>query len=182
MVEVWKSIPDLPFYEASNLGRIRSVTRYKTIANRWGGKTTRIHYGRVLAEKLKPNGCGGFYASFYSDGGKYIQVNRAVCSAWNGRPPSDRHEAAHLDGDSTNNAATNLVWATPTENASHKVSHGTAPRGIKNGCAKLSDVKVRNIRSSAASGTTKAELAKKYKVSISVISLVTLRKSWTHVR
>lgn len=178
--EVWRAIPGLPGYEASTLGRIRSLDRTIEYGGRWG-VTRRIHSGRVLALKEKPNGAGGIYWSFYTDGGRYAQVNRSVCSAFHGPPPSRKHEAAHLDGDSGNNRPGNLVWATPVENASHKVGHGTVPRGSINGRARLSEDQVAKIIEQYAGGDRSDVLAERFGVSLSSIVMIARGVSWRHV-
>lgn len=118
--EVWKPIPIAEGYEASSLGRIRSVTR--TISD---GRT---FTGRIL----KPWIAGEGY--LYVDLGKSLKmgVNRAVAMAFHGMP-EDGMEAAHLDGIKANNRQDNLVWATHAENEQHKRLHGTYARPINFG-------------------------------------------------
>ena len=178
--EEWRAIPGIPNYEASSWGRIRSLDRFSTFVTRWGTPTSRFHKGKVLSLKLKHNGCGVIYDCFYAYG-KYPQVNRAVCEAFHGAPPSARHEAAHLDGNSRNNRPLNLVWATPSENAGHKVLHGTAPIGEGNGCSRLADDDIPRIFSECAGGRVYSEIAAMFGVSISSISLVIRRGIWTHI-
>ena len=113
--EVWKPIPIADGYEASSLGRIRSVTR--TIAD------GRVFSGRILKPWIA--GEGYFYVAL----GKSLKmgVNRAVAMAFHGMP-EDGMEAAHLDGLKANNRKDNLVWATHSENEQHKRLHGTYAR------------------------------------------------------
>ena len=182
MTEIWKAIPGLEYYEASNLGRIRSLDRRLEYQCRWGQTTTRFHRGRVLRLKPKPNGCGTIYWSFFAgeDGG-YWQVNRAVCLAFNGPSPSKSHEAAHLDGDTNNNRPENLSWSTPLENAAHKIGHGTVSVGTKNGASLLSEEKIQPIFEAYCLGISASILARRYNVGDKTILSVLNGTSWSHV-
>lgn len=179
-MEEWRPIPGLDGYEASSEGRIRSLDRVRTFPGRWG-PTQRRHAGRVLAERLKANGWGGFYASFYTDGGVYWQVNRAVCTAFHGPAPSDRHEAAHGDGDTLNNAPGNLRWATPTENAADKEVHGTSSQGERNGAARLSGEAIEPIFDRYIAGERSADIGASHGVTGSSIVGILRRFRWRHV-
>ncbi len=47
------------------------------------------------------------------DGPVKAYVHDLVCATFNGPPPSPDHVVKHLDGDITNNKATNLAWVQP---------------------------------------------------------------------
>jgi hypothetical protein len=111
-VECWRAIPDNEGYEASNFGRIRSLDQTTS-----DGRRIR---GRVLKPWISARVY--LYVSLGRD--TKISVHRAVCLAFHGKP-ADGQQAAHLDGKPSNNAPTNLVWATSAENAQHKRLHGT---------------------------------------------------------
>ena len=179
-VELWRPIPKLEGYEASSWGRIRSLDRYLELMGRWG-PMTRFHRGRVLRLKPKPNGAGLYYLCFYADGGVYIQVNRAVCLAFYGEPPSEEYQAAHLDGRTENNRPENLAWKTPTENAADKVRHGTAPIGVNNARARLNEVAVADIIRRYADGEKAVCLADDHPISTGTVLAVVRGDIWTHV-
>lgn len=180
-VELWRPIPKLEGYEASSWGRIRSLDRHLELIGRWG-PMTRFHRGRVLRLKPKPNGAGMYYLCFYADGGVYMQVNRAVCLAFHGEPPSEEYQAAHLDGRTENNRPENLSWKTPTENAADKVRHGTAPIGVKNAQARLTEAQVTEIICRYAAGEKTASLAQAFQVSTGTVLAVVRGDIWTHVQ
>ncbi len=179
--EEWRAIPGLENYEASSLGRIRSLDRYREFVGRWNVLQRRFYPGRILAERLKANGWGGFYASIYTDGGRYVQVNRCVCAAFHGPAPSARHEAAHLNSDSLINREDNLSWATPKENCAHKVLHGTNPQGERNGCARLRDADIDPLFDRYISGDKAADLGAELGVSAGAVKAVVARRTWLHV-
>jgi hypothetical protein len=54
-------------------------------------------------------------------------------------------------------------------------------QGERHANAKLNDKKVREIRDASAKGKTRAELARKYRVSVATISHVATRRSWNHI-
>lgn len=111
-------------------------------------------------------------------GSKRAQENRliheAVCSAFYGPRPSERHEVRHLDGNRSNNKPENLDWGTPEENWSDRKAHGC---GIheKHHNAKLSIEIAEAMRSS---GKTAWALAKEYGVSPKTVRNVLVGRTW----
>ena len=179
-IEEWRPIPGLDHYEASNLGRVRSLDRKLDIIGRWG-PMRRFHKGRILRLRPKPTGWGAIYAAFYVDGGQYWQANRAVCSAFHGPIPSRKHEAAHLDGDTLNDRPENLIWARPVENAAHKIGHGTAPIGSKNGTAILDENSILLILSRYSDGDNAISLGARFGVGAGTIRGIVGGRDWRHV-
>jgi len=103
--EVWKPIPDYEgLYEVSNLGRVRSLFRYKKIL-----KPSPITNGYLTVELWK------------GKKRKRIGIHRLVamffCENSNNKPFVN-----HLDETRTNNRADNLEWVTHVENC----NYGTA--------------------------------------------------------
>ena len=158
--EVWKPIPGYPYYEASSLGRIRSLDR----GNR---------KGRVL----KPRVARGYLRVNMSIDGAHVTagVHRLVCLAFHGVPESDDLEAAHGDGIKTNNASNNLRWATSFENHQDKILHGTTLTGEKSPTAKLNWDIVRSIRQSSEPTMS---LAKRYGVNFTCIYKIRANENW----
>lgn len=56
-----------------------------------------------------------------------------------------------------------------------------APTGSNNGASKLTEAKVKKIRSSHADGESKRSLALKFDVSARTIDQIVRRKTWTQV-
>ena len=131
--EEWRVIAEFPVYAVSSLGRVmRSVA----------GATT----GKV--GMLKQNTIHGYkYVGLSRDGVVYSRrVNRLVCIAFHGDPPSPKHHAAHDDNDRANNRKENVRWATGSENMLDKSRHGTAPVGDRNGARKYPERLARGLR------------------------------------
>ncbi len=129
MKEMWKSIPGYEgLYEASSLGRIRSVLAHPK------GRTPALH---VLTPSLHANGY--LNVGLRRNGQrKVIGVHRLVCAAFHGAPEAGQ-EARHRDNDPGNNAASNLRWGTHAANVQDSVaagshySHGRTLTHCKNG-------------------------------------------------
>lgn len=162
--EVWLDIPGYEgVYEASNLGFVR-----------------RVKTGRVLKSSAEPGSYRHVTLSV-ENRQRTVKVSIAVLSAFCGPAPFPGADAAHNDGDSTNDRLTNLRWATKVENQADIDRHGTRCRGEAVYGAKLTARRVRTIRARISSGLRNPPIAKEFGVSISTIHLIRHRKIWTHV-
>lgn len=98
--------------------------------------------GRVFRE-FKPDITPLGYRRFTLRDGegrpKKVEAARAVLSTFRSPPPFHKAEAAHLDGDPTNNSVENLEWKTHIDNMADRIRHGTLLIGEKNHNSKLSD-------------------------------------------
>lgn len=183
--EVWAIIPSFPDYAASTHGNIKRITT--TLRNRKPS-------GRNLAPT--PNSTGMYLSvSVCRDAKVYNRrVNRLVCEAFHGLPPSKIHHAAHIDGKSRNNTPDNLRWSLPVENEFDKRIHGTITtgerhwtfgregdpvRGVDHGRAKLDDEKVRLIR---ADGGYQRDIAERFGVSQKTVLNIKKNRIWKHVK
>jgi hypothetical protein len=112
---------------------------------------------------------------------KHYRLNRLVCEAFHGAPPSPEYQAAHENGNILDCRPDNLSWKTARQNNADKIRHGTDPVGVRNPRAKLSDACVRKIRSLLASGWSGTSVAEQFDVGATAISCIKLGKSWRHV-
>jgi hypothetical protein len=122
-----------------------------------------------------------------------LRVNRIVCEAFHGPPPSRDHVARHLDGNPSNDAATNLAWGTQSENARDALRHGTQSgarnskatgykrRGDNAANAKLSEAQVAAIKRRLILGERQFEIAADYGVNRQMIYRIAHGKDWGHV-
>ena len=118
MKEIWKDIPELSGYQASNFGNIRSLNynRTNTIHN-----LSQYHSnGGYLAVKITINGVGK----------KYL-VHRLIIWAFKGKNLD--FEVNHKDGNKHNNRIENLEYCSRSENVLHAYKNGLkkAPSGEK---------------------------------------------------
>jgi hypothetical protein len=128
-VEQWRKIPFAPLYDVSNLGRVR-----------------RFPDGRISA--AGPNARGYRNVRLQVEGkGRCYYVHRIVAEVFLGPPPTEKHtQVAHNDGSRDNNRVENLRWATPPENSSDRLRHGTAHFGEANPHAKITDAAREEIK------------------------------------
>ena len=171
--EKWLAIPTWEgLYEASSLGRIRSLTRMRPMPN--GGM--RAHVGKVLAPSV---GASGYLQVVLNDCARKvtIPVHRAVCRAFHG-PKQKGLQCRHLDGNQRNNAASNLEWGTPLQNAGDRLRHGTYPLGAKNHKSKLTEAQAREI---LATVEPHVVTAKKFCVTPELVGQIRNRVAWKHL-
>jgi len=124
MKEIWKPIPGYFGYEASSLGRIRSVDR-----KIWVDRVSSRGYwlkctGRMLAIC---NGPCGYYIASISIGNKQTtgRVGRLVCLAFHGLCPENM-ECCHGRKGQKVDTPYNVYWGTKSENELDKVRDGTS--------------------------------------------------------
>ena len=159
--EVWRAIPKNEGYEVSSLGRVRSLDRLLADGRRCSGK--------VLSTWTA--GAGYQYVSL---GAKVkMGVHRLVAISFHGLPLGLRNEAAHTNGQSSDNRAENIVWATRSENEQHKRAHGTYARPVnyykpgqkKRGTKPSRHPHADQIAKMRAGGMTIAKLAQEFGMS-----------------
>ncbi len=111
--EEWRQIPDYEgYYEASSLGRIRSVPR---LVNTWNGQRCRNYLIRKTYFTRQGYLRVGLYLNNIEL--KYL-VHRLIALAFLGECPEGK-EVNHIDGVKAHNWVTNLEYVTRSENAKH---------------------------------------------------------------
>ena len=171
-LEVWKPIPGYEcFYEASSLGRVRSLDRQ--IRTKSGSRNC-FRSGKVLVGKLLWD---GYHSVLLTVDGvqKHFKTHRLVLSAFDGLRP-DGYEARHLNGNRTDNRIDNLCWGTPAQNLEDKRAHGMVLAGERHPrWGKGVDGK--KAKELEASGLTRSEIASRLKCSPGRITQVLGRKT-----
>ncbi len=146
MEEIWKAIPKFEgLYEASTLGRIRSVDRIVWRDNRWGQLTPHKLKGRVLRQ-AKPKKARYWYACLSKGNhARPREVHRFVIETFRGPCPKGM-ECCHNDGNPANNRLDNLRWDTRKNNHADKAKHGTLAKGENCPATRYSDEFVAAVR------------------------------------
>lgn len=117
LYEEWRDIPDYEgYYQASSLGRIRSLDHYRKGIN--GHK--QIHRGRILKQSLN-SGTGYLLVILCKNGVRRTRdVHRIIAETFlkndNELPCVD-----HIDNDKRNNSIDNLRWVTQKENVMYAI-------------------------------------------------------------
>ena len=166
-MEEWRSIPGYPGYEASNLGRIRSL---------------RSGEARILKQHKSQKGY--LRANIKHENGKrHCQnVHRFIALAFIPNPEK-LPEVNHINGIKDDNVVENLEWCTSSENHLHAyrvLGKKSAVKGKHfNREAKLSPTEVRIIRTTSLG---LSELAEYFGVDQSTVFNVRKKKTYKYVQ
>lgn len=161
-IEIWKSIPGYEgYYEASNLGRIRSVERKIPHPMLLTGQT--IH-SKIL--KLNKDADGYFVLSIQKEGKTlFTFAHRLVAMAFIPNP-DNKPCVNHKDGNKQNNHVENLEWCTVLENNRH--AHRTGLHPGTNAFSNPRCVKIRCIQT-GKTFISMGEAARYYGVTTNII-------------
>ena len=114
--------------------------------------------------------------------GKQSVASRIMCELAHGKPPTEKHEAAHSCGKGHEGCVNpkHLRWATHAENLADQLIHGTRVRGEKHYAAKVTDAAVREIRSLAQS-IPRRDIADRFGLQAGHVSKIVSHRAWRHV-
>lgn len=119
-IEIWKDIKDLPNYQISNLGRVKSKERITNV----GIKNVKQIKRKERILKLFHNKKGYTQAVLYVDKKPYpVKIHRLVAEAFIPNP-ENKPQVNHIDGNKQNNRVDNLEWCTCKENMEHSYKIG----------------------------------------------------------
>lgn len=157
--EIWRTIPSLPDYQASNAGRIRSIKS-----------------GKVLKGCLNDRGYIKFCLS--ANGGNVHRIRSSlVAEAWLGKRP-EKMVVCHENGIPTDDRLENLNYKTQKENIADKYRHNTILFGERNPRAAITEEIAEEI---FLSRDATEDLSKRLSVSSATIDAIRNRKSWLHI-
>ena len=127
-MELWTAIPGYDgFYEVSNFGNVRSLTRFVP----YGRHKGMVYTGRDIKQFIS----GKYLSVKLAKAGvtKTVYTHELVLLAFEGARPktASRSEIRHLDGDKLNNALTNLKYGTIKENTADRKLHAQGLVAIK---------------------------------------------------
>jgi hypothetical protein len=160
-MEEWHQCPGFDMYEVSSLGHVRSKDRLKNEmvyyqrSGRLRISDPYVRKGRkgvVLsqAEITNPKS-GKTYAQvgLYDEDGKQtsVSVHRLVCEAFHGPAPEGKPTVEHDDGNGLNNVATNLYWASYSDQREGERKRGTLPLAMKHYKSIMTTEQVEWVRS-----------------------------------
>jgi hypothetical protein len=156
-IESWSTVRGYEsIYEVSSFGRVYSIDKNKILAHDVGRK--------------------GYHRVTLCKNGVHIRhlVHRLVLSNFI-RPPSDKEESRHLDGDRGNNHLANLAWGTAYDNANDSIRHGTRPQGDAVYCSKITNSTARLVRKFLRDGGRQKQIAEHLCLPVQIISNI---KTW----
>jgi hypothetical protein len=178
--EIWKPIKGYEnLYEASNLGRVKSLVREYTTGN--GAKQKRS----TIIMKSHINGRGYLSLTLHKNGkGKTYRVHKLIAETFLGATDL---EVNHKNGIKTHNASDNLEYCTRSENMKHAYRCGLKTfereqRGERNCSAVLSKKNVLAIYKMWHKFKIKQRIiALRFKVSPSTVNDIIKGRRWAHV-
>lgn len=118
MSERWETIPHYEFYEASNLGRVRTKERTIDGRARGGVPTKRTIKVKILSGSRKPNGIT--YMLLRSDGERIQACASRLIFAAFCRVPDDGEEVSHKDFNVYHDRLSNLICLPKYESRSRR--------------------------------------------------------------
>lgn len=168
--EVWKIIEEFSDYSISNCG---NISRIKDRGN--------YKIGKILKPLVGKTGYLSVCLYSFKDI-KRVYVHKLVAQYFIG-DCFDGYQVNHKDGDKSNNKICNLEYVTAKTNTRHAIDLGLHNnRGSNNGSAKLTELKVKEIKRLYLMKKYKQQkLAKYYRVSQSVISNICSGITWRHL-
>lgn len=172
--EIWRDIPGFEkVYQVSNLGRVKSLSRYIT---------PKVGKPYKVEDKLLKLGVhtGGYLTVSLRKEGRYFNkyVHRLVLLTFS---KGVGETVNHIDGDKKNNTLENLEWATYRSNLLHakelKLNNNHGEGHWNN--TKLNWDKVNEIRRLKSCGKyTNKEIAKKFDISPKYVGEICTNKKW----
>jgi len=165
MTEEWRSVSHWTGYDVSNTGLVRNT------------KT-----GRILKQMIT---VWGYLCVHLSNNNKSrkITVHRLVCEAFNGPPPTPKHEVRHWNGNKKDNRPDNLMWGTSAENAADRTRLGEQNpcQGEDHGHARLTKDNIIEIRRLYADGMSQRKIAMMFELHQGYVSRIVNGHAWKHV-
>lgn len=118
MKEIWKDIKGYEgLYQVSNLGRVKSLERYKENHNKLQKVEKKIKIPSL-------DNIGYLKTILYRENKqKNLRIHRAVAQAFIPNP-NNYSQVNHKDGNKLNNNVNNLEWITSTGNIKHAWDNG----------------------------------------------------------
>lgn len=117
--EVWRDIPDYLGYQASNFGRIRSMSRVEKFGDS-SNASCRIRRGRILKQRVDDSGYYTVNPVAPDRSARPRTVHRLVASSFISNP-YNLPQVNHKNGNKKDNSVDNLEWCSQTNNMQHAI-------------------------------------------------------------
>lgn len=179
-MKVFKPIPGFSNYLVSDSGVV--VTRARRI--RYVHAVTGKEHFRITKErpiKIYSTIQGYYFCQLYRNKQSFNKtIHRLVANAFlpyeSGKPWIN-----HKDGNKKNNHVSNLERCTRMQNVQHAMKNGLIATGERVGTSKLTTCSVLEIKKLLTNGVSHSEIANKFNVCKSTITLINTGETWKHV-
>lgn len=163
--EIFKDSPVYPEnYLVSNQGRV--------ITKKTG-----------LSRKFRKTQDGYYDVGLWGQGkNKTVRVHRLIAEAFIPNPEGLK-VINHIDGEKTNNHATNLEWSTVRDNTRHSYLNGLQKslKGVNHGRSKFTSEQIVQVCELLDKETPQKEIAEETGVSKRTIESISAGVNWTHI-
>lgn len=176
--EEWRDVAEYEgLYQVSNLGRVKSLSRFTKFGRSY--KTTKTMLLRFYVDK------DGYMLVGFSKKSKMkggIKVHQLVLLSFGFERKSNKLGCCHGDGCRYNNRIENLRWGTQADNVKDQGKHGRFTEGEKSGQAVLNNKKVIEIRELYRKGEySQKKIGKIFGVSQGNVGFIVRRITWKHI-
>lgn len=140
--------------------------------------------GTINIKKSTINNRGYKLINLWDLGGnkKSFSIHRLVLMVFSGEPKDKtKNIARHLNDDKLDNRIENLAWGSSKDNCSDAIKNNKNAKGEKHGSSKLSEKDVLDIRRDIENNLKQFEIANKYNISQSLVSLIKNKKNWKYL-
>ena len=135
-----------------------------------------------LKHTLSPKGYHTVYVYDKNMIGSSQRVHRLVAKAFVSGESDVNNVVNHIDGDKDNNRVENLEWCDVAYNNRHAVEKLGKRLGVENGCSKLTETQVSNIRLLyKVSNLSFSKIADIFDINPTTVSRIVNRKAWKHI-
>jgi len=189
MEEIWKDIDGYNGnYQVSDKGfvrgRLKPTSSGTVISDKWSILEESLQYGKhpkvSLIDMSKP-----IKRKEYNDNAhqrKQYYVSRLVLSAFVGDPPTEKHQAIHLDGKPNNVELKNLRWGTRADLLKIMENNGAIAKGELLPQAVICDQEALEIKHLLCNTPySLKEIAEMYGVNYVVVQQIYLGTTWNHI-
>lgn len=114
--------------------------------------------------------------------GKHYLIHRIIAEIFIPNP-NNLPQVNHKNAIKTDNRIENLEWVTAKQNCEHRKAMGleNPPIGERSGMAKLTDNKVKKIKTLLEQGITQQKIADMFSVTRECISSIEQGRTWKHI-
>jgi hypothetical protein len=167
--EEWRKVADWN-YEVSSLGRIRRINAYRP--------------NQAVVLKQQTDWDGYKMVTIWNNAKpRTVKVSLLVCEVFHGPKPGVGYQAAHWDGDKSNNRPSNVRWATRAENDedAKRLDEHYKPKGELHPMHVLTEDTVRQMRRRYADGESVPQICAALDISLPTGYDAVRGTTWPHI-